>query len=84
MTTTTQVITATDAGYTAASAGESSISAYTETKGTVEFLFAAAPPAANAPGLPLPDGWSNFNGITGANLYVKAVKNSALVPVVKS
>jgi hypothetical protein len=84
MATTTARVTAVQASYTAASAGESALSVYTETDSTVVFAFAASLPAASVDGLPLPAGWSNFNGVTGANLYVKAISQPALVSLVKS
>lgn len=84
MATTSTKITAVSAAYTAATAGETAASVHTETDNTVVFIFAAALPAPTDPGLNLPSGWSNFNGISGANLYVKANKAPAILSIVKS
>lgn len=84
MATSSARVTAQQAAYVAVTAGEASISVHTEFDNMVLFRFAAALPAPTDEGLNLPGGWSNFNGVTGANLYVKAIKEPALVSVVKS
>ena len=84
MATTTARVSAVKANYVAATAGEASISVHTEADNTVVFTFAASLPAPTVEGLNLPAGWSNFNNVSGANLYVKAISDPALVSVVKS
>lgn len=77
-------VTAVQSAWTPATAGETSASVYVQMADLVQFKFAAALPAASATGPNLPAGWSNFATISGANLYVRAIKDPQLVSGVRS